>query len=82
MRLHIQCRETGKNLLGLEIVFVGDVDRSAADEVVQFSLSDEGAIELFQREQKTVGAILIGDVSQRTAITNAIKEKKNYGDNT
>jgi len=70
------------NLLGLEIVFVGDVDRSAADEVVQFSLSDEGAIELFQREQKTVGAILIGDVSQRTAITNAIKEKKNYGDNT
>ena len=66
------------NLLGKEIVMIGDVSREHADEIVQRMATEEESIELFNRHNRTVGAVLIGNVKERQAITNAIKEKKLY----
>jgi len=66
------------NLLGKEIVFVGDTSRAHAEMIVQQVADEENAIELFERDGKTVGAILIGNVTTRQAITNAIKQKERY----
>ncbi len=66
------------NLLGMEVVFVGDTSREHADDVVQHLAEPAASVELFVRDGKTVGAILIGDIKQRQAITNAIKNKEAY----
>lgn len=66
------------DLLGKEIVFIGDVERAAADTVRQYALDEENSIELFDRNGQTVGAVLIGDVKKRQEITNAIKSKAYY----
>lgn len=64
------------NLLGKEIVFIGDTSRGDADEVIQRVANEEHATELFIRDGAVVGAVLIGDVKERQLITNAIKAKK------
>lgn len=61
------------NLLGMHIVFIGDVDRNAADEVRQAIATDDISIEEFYRGGKLVGAVLIGDISRRAEITATIK---------
>ena len=66
------------NLLGLEVVFVGDTNRGAADDVIVHTQEDDASLELFVRDGKTVGAILIGETKPRQAITNAIKLGENY----
>ncbi|MCH8049641.1 FAD-dependent oxidoreductase [Patescibacteria group bacterium] len=66
------------NLLGLKVVFVGDVSRQHADEVIQHVDEEDRSTELFIRNGRLVGAVLLGDVLERQAITNAIKEKKMY----
>lgn len=66
------------NLLGMEVVFVGDTSREHAEEVVQHLAQPDASIELFMRGGRTVGAILIGEVKQRQAITNAIKKNELY----
>jgi NAD(P)H-nitrite reductase large subunit len=66
------------NLFGTEIVMIGDVSRDHADEIVQLSIDDQNAIEIFNRDGRTVGAALIGDVKQRQVITNAIKSRQKY----
>lgn len=66
------------NLLGLEIVFVGDANLKHADKVVQLHRTDGEAIDVYERDGRTVGAVLIGNVKERMAITQAIKEQKRY----
>lgn len=61
------------NLLGLQMVFIGDVDRKAADEVRQSVAADDASVEEFYRAGKCVGAVLIGDISRRAEITATIK---------
>ena len=53
------------NLLGLQMVFIGDVDRAAADEAKQIFATPESSGEEYYRNGKLVGATLIGDVAQR-----------------
>lgn len=60
------------NLLGLHLVFLGDIDRDKADEVRAGIRTDEASQELFFRDGKLVGAVLIGDVSARATLTQAI----------
>lgn len=62
------------NLLGMQMVFIGDVDRGAADEVRQIFATPETSGEEYYRNGKLVGATLIGDVAQRAAITARIRE--------
>lgn len=61
------------NLLGMQMVFIGDVDRKAADEVRELFATSESSGEEFYRGGKLVGATLIGDVAQRAVITAAIR---------
>ncbi|MBU0614369.1 FAD-dependent oxidoreductase [Patescibacteria group bacterium] len=66
------------DLLGKAVVFIGDVSKEHADDVVQLNASKKDIIEVFQRDNKTVGAVMIGDVSRRQEITDAIINKKLY----
>ncbi len=61
------------NLLGLHIVFIGDVDRRSADEIRQTVETEVASVEEFYRAGNLVGAVLIGDISQRAALTATIK---------
>jgi NAD(P)H-nitrite reductase large subunit len=61
------------NLLGMHIVFVGDVDRRAADEVRQIVATDVSSVEEFYRNGKLVGAVLIGEITRRADITARIR---------
>lgn len=67
------------NLLGMHIVFIGDVDRKAADEIRQTLATDMASNEEFYRNGKLVGAVLIGDIAQRAAITARIKAENVIG---
>lgn len=66
------------NLLGKEMAFVGDTSREHADNIVQLVAEDDHAVELFERSNRTVGAIMIGEVIKRQEITNAIKAGERY----
>jgi NAD(P)H-nitrite reductase large subunit len=65
------------NLLGLEIIFVGDVSKEAADEIKIFgSIEENGFIQLLGRKGQLVGAVLLNRNSQRQKITDEIKDKQ------
>ncbi len=59
-------------LLGMHIVFIGDVDRVAAHEIKQGTATETASVEEFYRNGTIVGAILIGDISSRATITARI----------
>ncbi|MBT3230708.1 FAD-dependent oxidoreductase [Candidatus Uhrbacteria bacterium] len=64
----------------IEITFIGDTDRSIAQDVRM--LEQEGStIELFDRGGRTVGAVILGLTPERAKITKAIQEKKLYEHN-
>ncbi len=60
------------NLLGMQMVFIGDVDKKTADEIRQTVATDATSAEEFYRAGKLVGAVLIGDISSRATITKRI----------
>jgi NAD(P)H-nitrite reductase large subunit len=62
------------NALGLEIIFVGDTSRSHAESIkILGSLKSGGVTQLFKREGKLVGGIMIGRNRDRMRVTEAIK---------
>lgn len=63
------------NLLGLHIVFIGDVAREAADQVKLVSLTKEASEEHFIRDGKLVGAVLLGDLSKRGTLVSTIGQR-------
>ncbi len=65
------------NLLGLELIFIGDVSKPDADEIKLFgSVEEGGVVQLFGRYGQLVGAILIGRNQDRPRITKMIQEKE------
>jgi NAD(P)H-nitrite reductase large subunit len=65
------------NVLGLEIIFIGDTGREAASTVeVRGAARDGEVAELFVRDGKVVGAVLINRNTWRAAVTDAIKNGK------
>lgn len=63
-------------LLGMHVVFIGDVSRAHASEVRTHSATPTGVIDLFMRDGCIVGAVVVGDVAPRAVITKAIQEKR------
>ncbi len=61
----------------IEITFIGDTDRSIAQDVCRIEDGD-AVIELFDRGNRTVGAVILGSTKERTKITKAIQEKQLY----
>jgi NAD(P)H-nitrite reductase large subunit len=67
------------NAFGLEMIFIGDVDLQAADEVhVVGSASDGGMTQIFERNGAVVGAALLNRNTDRAVLTKAIKEKQPF----
>lgn len=62
------------HLLGAHIVFIGDTSRQHAD-VVNRRQGTDGVIDLYMRDGRAVGAVLVGDVRERAVLTKAIQEK-------
>lgn len=60
-------------LLGMQVVFVGDVDRKTADDVRLVKATETAAEERFYRQGKLVGAVLIGETTSRMAIATEIR---------
>jgi NAD(P)H-nitrite reductase large subunit len=60
------------NLLGLHVVFLGDINRDQAQEIRQEVATDTTSQELFFRDGNLVGAVLIGDVTPRAKLTQTI----------
>ena len=64
------------NVLGLEIIFVGDTNRAFADQVfLRGSEAQRGVTQLFTRQGRLVGATLVNRNADRTAITKLINEQ-------
>lgn len=69
------------NVLGLEIIFVGDVEKAAAEKIELIgSLETGGITQVFERDGRVVGAAIIGRNKDRAPITKAIQEKTNIQD--
>lgn len=64
------------HLFDMHIVFIGDVDRKATDEVRQIVETESASVEEFYRGGKIVGAVLIGDISGRATITARIAARE------
>ncbi len=65
------------NVLGLELIFIGDTKREAADRIiVRGSESEEGITQLFLRGGRLVGATLVNRNADRAWITHAIQGGK------
>lgn len=67
------------NMLGLEIIFVGDIDKGAAEKIsLVGSVESGGMTQVFERGGRVVGAALIGRNTDRAPITKAIQEKQPF----
>lgn len=63
------------NLAGLDIIGVGDTDRSVAEETVVIGSAAAGGVtQLFVRGGKVVGGTLVGRNKDRKAVTDAIQQ--------
>jgi NAD(P)H-nitrite reductase large subunit len=63
------------NALGLELIFVGDTQRSVADEiVVKGSTAEGGMTQIHLRKGKVVGGVMVGRNKDRAPVTKAIQE--------
>ncbi|KKR57253.1 MAG: FAD-dependent pyridine nucleotide-disulfide oxidoreductase [Candidatus Uhrbacteria bacterium GW2011_GWE2_40_58] len=78
------------NILGLEVIFVGDTSREHAEEIVlRGSKKERGITQLFIRKNKLVGATIVNRTIDRVPIMKLIQEqkdvhelKKNWEDTT
>ncbi|MEK7105383.1 MAG: FAD-dependent oxidoreductase [Patescibacteria group bacterium] len=67
------------NCRGVEVIFIGDVDRKAADEViVKGSKAAGGVAQYFVRGGKLVGATLVNRNAERALATTTIKNREPY----
>ena len=66
------------NLLGMEIVFVGDVSVEHSDDIRVVSSGEDHYVAVYDRGGQTVGGVLIGEVTKRAMITKSIKEQTRY----
>lgn len=67
------------NCRGMEVVFVGDVNREAAEQIIIFgSLAEGGVMQHFLRGGKLVGATLVNRNHDRAAVTKMIQEQTPY----
>lgn len=63
------------NILGLEIIFVGDVSKEHAEIHMYGTAADGGITQVFERGGVVVGGVMIGRNTDRKAITEAVKNK-------
>ncbi len=65
------------NVLKKELTVIGDTDPSFAEARI-LRKTEEDALQVFERDGKTVGAVIFGSAKERGAITKAIQQKERY----
>lgn len=65
------------NVLKKELIVIGDTD-PAFSEARMLRKTEDSALQVFERNGKTVGAVLFGNAKERGAITKAIQQKERY----
>src|SRR3989339_461375 len=64
------------NVLGLEVIYIGDTDREWADKIlVQGSVLEGGVAQLFLKNNRVIGATLVGRNRDRPKLTKMINEE-------
>ena len=64
------------NVLGLEMIFIGDVEKASADKIHLIGSRAEGGItQIHERGGRVVGGVCLNRNTDRQAITKGIKEK-------
>lgn len=67
------------HLLGLEMIFVGDVEKAAAHKIHIIGSAQEGGVtQVFERNGRVVGAAILGRNSDRTTLTKAIHDNQAF----
>ncbi|KKR04252.1 MAG: NAD(P)H-nitrite reductase [Candidatus Uhrbacteria bacterium GW2011_GWF2_39_13] len=67
------------NILGLEIIFVADVDKASADQIHFVGSFEQGGItQVFERNGQVVGGVMIGRNKDRAPVTQAIGHKHSW----
>ncbi len=67
------------NAIGLEIIFVGDVEKAAADHVhLVGSIESGGVTQIFERQGRVVGGVMIGRNQDRKVVTDGIAQKVDF----
>lgn len=67
------------NILGFEMIFIGDVEKAAADTVHQIGSKEAGGITLvYERNGAIVGAALLNRNTDRAVLTKAIKDQEAF----
>jgi len=69
------------NVLGLEVIYIGDTDREWADKIlVQGSVLEGGVAQLFLKNNRVIGATLVGRNRDRPKLTKMINEEIDVSD--
>jgi NAD(P)H-nitrite reductase large subunit len=67
------------SLLGMDIIFIGDIRRELADEIVSHGSEGSGYVaQLFLSRDKLVGATLVGGNKDRAEITRQIESQADF----
>lgn len=64
-------------LLDLDIVAIGNTNLKDAEDVIIYN-TENGTYQIFNKDNRTIGAILIGSVKERSSITQQIQNKQKY----
>lgn len=68
-----QVTSSSMKLLGLDVIFLGDTCRETADEIkVEGSVDGRGVVQTFYKNNKVIGATLVGRNSERARIAKEI----------
>lgn len=71
-----QITVSSMNILGLDIIFLGDTNRGWADEIkVEGSAVDRGVLQIFSKAGQVVGATLINKNSERERIIKMMENR-------
>jgi NAD(P)H-nitrite reductase large subunit len=69
------------NLLGLETIFVGDTETSAAEKIITVgSLESGGITQILERGGRVVGGAMVGRNADRQVVERAIRDRKKWGE--
>lgn len=69
------------NVLGLDLIFVGDVEKAHSDQIYMIgSLEDGGITQVHERDGRVVGGVCLNRNTDRSTITTGIKEKASASD--
>lgn len=66
------------NILGLDVVFVGDTTRSHADTILVEGNKEKGITQIFLKDDRVIGGTMMGRNKDRVKVMKCIQEKSGW----